>query len=269
MKMSLLSTAIKATQKQGMRACLYGLEGVGKSSLAGSLNNTLYIAAEKGYTNLDLERNTVVEINEFTDLLNLFSEVNSLISSGENKFENIVIDSVSAVERMLHRYIISTDPKSVNNPNITMLSALTGYGSAFNVANRYFTDVLAWGDFFVSQGINFIFTAHCFTDVQKDSEYQMEFNFIDVNLYSPKSSKNIGTRELLTQFVDLLGYLHFSKPDNNNDKPKRVLGVQLNDRYRAKNRFDVDDVITIPRDNAWNAVADVILECSGKDYRTT
>lgn len=265
--MSMLAQAIKTTHKQGIRACIFGLEGVGKSNLAGSLNNTLYIAAEKGYTNLDLERNTVVEINEFTELLNLFAEVSALIASGDNKFESIVIDSASAVERMLHRYVISTDPKSATNPNITMLSAFTGYGMAFNVANRYFTDVLAWGDFFVSQGINFIFTAHCFVDTQKDIEYSIEFNFVDLNLYSPKSSKNIGSRELLTQFVDLLGYLHFSKPENN-EKPKRVLGVQIHDRYRAKNRFDMNDVITIPRENGWNALANAIFESCGKDYRT-
>jgi len=265
--MSMLDQAIKSTHNQGIRACIFGVEGVGKSNLAGSLNNTLYIAAEKGYTNLNLERNTVVEINEFNELLSLFAEVSELIASGDNKFENIVIDSASAVERMLHRYVISTDPKAATNPNITMLSAFTGYGMAFNIANRHFTDVLAWGDFFVSQGINFIFTAHCFNDVCKDTEYGIEFNFVDLNLYSPKSSKNIGTREIITQFVDLLGYLHFSKPEYN-EKPKRILGVQIHDRYRAKNRFDIDNVIEIPRENGWNALAEAIYAKSGKDYRT-
>jgi hypothetical protein len=266
--MSMLSQAIKVTTKQGVRACFYGVEGVGKSELVGSLNNTLFIAAEKGYTNLNLERNTVIEVNDFIEVLNLFSEVNELISAGTNKFENIVIDSASAVERMIHRYVIASDPKFASNSNASLNSVHGGYGAGYSLANKHFSDILQWGDFFVSQGINFIFTAHSFVDTVKDSEYGVEFNFNEINLYSPRNSKSIGIRELMCQFCDMLGYLHFNKPDNHNDKPKRVLGVQINDRYRAKNRYNIESVIEIPRDNAWNAVADVILECSGKDYRT-
>lgn len=266
--MSLLSTAIKSTQKQGIRACIYGVEGCGKSYITGSLNNTLFIAAEKGYTNLDLERNTVVEVNNFIDILNLFSEVSDLISAGTNTFENIVIDSASAVERMIHKYVISLDPKFANAQNANLNSVLGGYGAGYSVSNKHFSEILQWGDFLVSQGINFIFTAHSFLEILRDTDYNQEYNFHEVSMYSPRNSKSIGTRELLCQFVDLLGYLHFSKPDNNNDKPKRVLGVQINDRYRAKNRYNIESVITIPRDNAWNALADAILECSGKDYRT-
>lgn len=264
--MSLLSTAIKSTRKQGIRACFYGVEGIGKSHLAGSLNNTLYIAAEKGYTNLDLERNTVVEIHEFTDVLTLFGEVSELISAGTCQFENIVIDSVSAIERMIHRYVVSTDHKYANNPNANLNAVHGGYGAGYTLSNKYFTDVLQWGDFFVASGINFIFTAHSFVDTCKDTEHGIEFNFNEINLYSPRNSKSIGCRELLCQFCDLIGYLHV-KADNHNEKPKRVLGVQINDRYRAKNRYNIEDVIDIPRENAWNAVADVILACSGKDYR--
>jgi hypothetical protein len=79
----------------------------------------------------------------------------------------------------------------------------------------------------------------------------------------------VGAKEVWSQTVDMIGYLHLAKPDKDSNERKRVLSCYINDRWHAKNRFHINHDIIVPRDNAWNAVADVILECSGKDYRTS
>jgi hypothetical protein len=267
--MSMLAKRVQQEAKRGISAIIYGQNGAGKSNLAGSLKNTLYVASERGFTNLDLNNNYVVEIDSFMDLLTLFSEVSESIANGTNAFETIVLDSISSLERQLHKYIISTDAKKANDPSTTMLNVLSGYGSAYSIATKHWCDVLDWCQYFLSNGINVIATAHSYNSLERDTEFGLEYNFVDILCYSPKSSKAIGAKEVWSQTVDLIGYLHLDKPDKDSNERKRVLSCYINDRWHAKNRFHINDDIVIPRDNAWNALADAILECSGKDYRTT
>jgi ABC-type molybdenum transport system ATPase subunit/photorepair protein PhrA len=133
--MSILERRVQQEAKRGISAIIYGQNGAGKSNLAGSLKNTLYVASERGFTNLNLNDNYVVEIDSFMDLLTLFGEVSSSIAAGTNTFETIVLDSISSLERQLHKFILSTD-KRANDPTLDMLSAGRGYGSAFSTATK-------------------------------------------------------------------------------------------------------------------------------------
>ena len=266
--MSMLQKRVSQETKRGISAIIYGQNGAGKSNLAGSLKNTLYIASERGFTSLDLNNNYVVEIDAFMDLLTLFSEVSATIVDGTNTFENIVIDSISSLERQLHKYIISTDYKKCNDPSTTMLNCHSGYGSAYNMATAQWCTVLDWISYFQSNGINVIATGHSYNAIEKDTEFGIEYNFVDILCYSPKSSKAIGCKEVWSQSVDLIGYLHLAKADGDSKERKRVLSCYINDRWHSKNRFHINNDIIIPLENGWNTVAEEIFNKSGKDYRT-
>lgn len=265
--MSILDTAVHEDLKQGMKFIALATEGVGKSSIVGSLNNTLYCAAENGYLNLDKKRNTVIPISDYQTLLTLFSEVAELISSGKNTFENIAIDSLTSVERMMTKYIISLDPKMANNRGANINKAFDAYGNGVNVLNGEWVSFLQWLDFFASCGINILCTAHAAVTSVKAGEYAIEHDFIDLLLAAPKDQGKFGARHIVNQWSDCIGYLYITKQDEEGNT-KRMLDCVPNENYRAKNRLDIYEQIEIPRHDGWNAFAEVVLRCYKKDYRS-
>lgn len=260
--MSLLATAITVQQQEGMKAIIYGAEGSGKSSLLGSLDDTLFIALEKGYTSLNLNNNTIVPINDYPSLIDLFAEVSEL---NPIPFKNIVIDSLSALERYLSEYIIAQDPKLVGKVNASLSNCHGGYGIGVTLVNKEFLTILSWLDSFAAQGVNILCTAHSFLGTEIDTEYGTQFPYQEILLFSPKNSKSYGIKELAVQFCDLLGYLHHRRLDDGSVEV--VLNCNNHStRHRSKNRFNITKEIVIPLENGFNSVNEAIFLASGKNY---
>jgi hypothetical protein len=267
----MLQTAIHEDLKQGIKMVVHSTEGLGKSTFIGSLNNTLYCAAENGYLNLDKSRNTIVPISDYPSILALFSEVAELIGAGTNSFENIVIDSLTSIERMMTSYVVSLDPKMANNKGANINKAFDAYGNGVAVLNREWSSFLQWLDYFSSVGINVLCAAHSALTTVKAGEYSVEHDFIDVLLAAPKDQGKQGARHYVNQFADAIGYIYITKKDDNG-VTKRILSVTPNDEFKAKNRLDVYEDIELPRHNGWNAFAEVVFRCKNEkpqyDYRT-
>jgi hypothetical protein len=266
--MSMLQTAVHEDSKQGIRMIVHANEGFGKSTFIGSLNNTLYCAAENGYLNLDKKRNTIIPIPDYPSILATFSEVAERISNGTNKFETIAIDSLTSIERMMTSYVVSLDPKMANNKGANINKAFDAYGNGVAVLNREWSSFLQWLDYFSSMGIHVLCTCHSVLTTVKAGEYSIEHDFIDVLLAAPKDQGKQGARHFVNQWGDAIGYLYITKPDDTG-KTKRVLSVTPSVEYRAKNRLDIYEDIELPRHDGWNTFAEVVLRCYGKDYRTT
>jgi energy-coupling factor transporter ATP-binding protein EcfA2 len=262
----MLSTAVHEDLKQGIKFVVLSREGCGKSTFMGSLNNTLYCAAENGYLNLDKKRNTVIPISDYQSLLSLFGEVAELIANGTNTFENITIDSLSSIERMMTQYVISSDPKMVNDKSASINTCHKGYGNGAVILNKEWCSLLHWLDYFSSCGINILCAAHSVVTQVKKGEYSVEHDFIDILLNAPTKEGKYGGRHLVQQWSDCIAYLYISEPNEKGER-NRVLDCVPNDSYYAKNRLDIDEKITIPRHDGWNAFAEVVLRCYGKDYR--
>ena len=266
--MSMLATAVHEDLKQGIKMVIHSSEGFGKSTFMGSLNNTLYCAAENGYLNLDKKRNTIIPIPDYPSILNLFSEVAGLIANGTNTFETIVIDSLTSIERMMTKYVISLDPKMANNKGANINKAFDAYGNGVNVLNGEWGSFLAWLDYFASSGINVLCAAHSTVTTVKAGEYSIEHDFIDLLLAAPKDQGKWGARHYINQWGDAIGYLYITKKDDKGET-KRILSVTPSDEYKAKNRLDIYEDIELPRHDGWNTFAEVVLRCYKKDYRTS
>lgn len=80
-------------------ALIVGASGVGKTSLAKTLphNETLIISAESGLLSIQDASIDVVEINSLSELKNVFT----FLSTNENKYKNIFIDSLTEMGEMI------------------------------------------------------------------------------------------------------------------------------------------------------------------------
>ena len=91
------------------------------------------------------------------------------------------------------------------------------------------------------------------------------------------NNKTYGKREMLTQWVDMLGFLYepmyITKGEDNVAKgisanKGRVLGLSRTPAYVAGNRYGIVGEIPIPQQMGWNYLADAIHKSSGVDVFT-
>jgi len=291
--MSLLAQITTTPTENGIKAVIYGATGMGKTTIACSAPQPLLIPTEGGFTNVDRTKVAILPevIRDFDSLVNVIKELvtcyskekGTLLLPDGREIKSIILDSITATERLIHDKIIRSDKNwSAGNPkNVTMESAGNGYSSAYNAASEKMSELLRRLEFFSNRGINVIIIAHSISYLEKDIAMGEEFTYRDCSLYSPRNGKFAGARDLLRQFVDLTGYMHspfntFKVGDSKNairvgnvtDGVKYVMGINKNPRYEAKNRYDLENIepIEIPKSVGWNALAVQIKRYSGKDF---
>lgn len=267
---SFLSKAINRNQAKGIRTAIYGSEGSGKTTLATSAPKTILIPTEDGWIGLDKNSDVVIlpTVAIYEDIIGINRELAVLFQSDPANFpfKHIVIDSATALERLIHDYTLRSDPKYATT-KLTMESAHGGYGASYNFANDLFTKLLSTFDWFVARGINVTITCHAMAITEKDTIAGDEYTSMDCALHSPRNGKSTGKREILKQWVDILGYLHTPVYVTGkeggfktaiNASSDKVLGLHGNPKYAAKNRFSVQEPIIIPKDNGWAVLMSAI-----------
>lgn len=273
--MSILSQVNSGVTQAGVRVVIAGTEKVGKTTFACSAPRPLLIPLEIGYGAMPVHKTPMIE--NYENLMQLFNEINQTAASGNFPFRTIVIDSATALERILHDKVLRTDPKysQKNSQALTMEAALGGYGKAYTYANELFWKFTQYCDYFAQYyGINIVLTCHVFPSTIKDPTVG-EFTSWDLQLHSPKNEKTYGKRELVTQWADLLGFLHeplyliaggddkMSRAISQNKG--RILGLERTPSYVAGNRYGIKGEISIPPVSGWNYLAQAIHENSGVD----
>jgi len=272
--MSLLNEISHSSQSNsGIRVVIGGVEKVGKTTLATGAPRALLIPMETGYSGVSVMRTPKPE--SFDDVMELLGDVRDQAIAGTFQYESIVFDSATALETLIHTATLERDPlySPGNKKTVTMDSALGGYGKGYAFANSLFKDFLDICDELAEHGgINIILTAHVFAGKVLDPTTG-EYDTWDILLHSPKNQKTYGKREMLTQWADLVGFMHepvFISEGKTLAKgvsagKGRVLGLSRMPGYVAGNRFNMTGVIPIPRDENWNSLARAIRDACGID----
>ena len=257
--------------RAGQRIVLSGVEKVGKTTLACSAPRALLVPLEIGYAAMAVAKTDM--LTSFEQVMALLAEVKAAAMAGNFQFMTLVFDSATALERLIHDAVLRRDP-AYHNKNakaLTMEAALGGYGKAYQFANELFDDFTkACDELAMYGGINIVITCHVFAAKVVDPAYG-EYDTWDLLLHSPKNQKNYGKREMITQWADMIGFLHeplFVKTDGEqlaratSMNRGRVLAVDRQPGYVAGNRYGIGGVIPIPPFNGWNALADAIWNAS-------
>ncbi len=273
--MSLLDTITMGIKKEGLRGVIAGVEKIGKTTLACDAPNCLLIPLEIGYASITIPKTKFIKT--FADFEQLLSEIIDGCQEGKFPYKSLVIDSVTALERMVHDHVVKMDPNYGNSGSgnsgrsaLTIETAMGGYGKGHAYANEIFEIVLKKLDYLASNfEINILFTAHVFASKMIDP-LNGEYDSWDILLHSPKNQKTYGKREMLTQWADLIGYLHEPIYINPGEKLNqavsankgRVLGLSRTPAYVAGNRFGYAGEVQISKQDGWNDIAKAISSTS-------
>lgn len=272
--MSILANVSHSSNPVGIRAVIAGQEKIGKTTLACSAPRALLVPLEQGFTGVQVNHTPLLA--SFSDVLSLLDEVIGEVQGGRFQFQSLIIDSSTALERLIHEAVLMTDPAYAkgNRKALTMEAALGGYGKAYQYANELFHNFLQRCDWLATYGrINIILTCHVFAARVVDPTAG-EFDQWDLLLHSPKNQKAYGKREMLTQWADLVGFLHepiyVSEGKNLNKAVSanrgRILAVNRTPAYVAGNRYRMINDIQISQEKGWNCLAHEIYSSCGLDF---
>jgi hypothetical protein len=275
--MSILKKVTNEPSTQGVRVVISGQEKSGKTTLACSAPNPLLIQLEQGGATMRVPKTPQLE--SWQDVESLCEELIAEAKAGRlARGSTLIWDTATALERFIHTDVLKTDPtyKSKNATKLTMESAHGGYGKAYQLANSLFERWTRYQDELARYGgINIVVTCHTFAAKVIDPAYG-EYSTWEILLHSPKNEKTYGKREFITQWADMVGFLHepmFVMKAGDGEKMNRaisanqgrVLAVERTPQWVAGNRFGISGVIPIPPTDGWNHVAKAIWDRSGID----
>lgn len=208
---------IKKATPTAPKLLLYGMAGVGKSSLAAKLEKPLFIDLEGGLNYLDVDRTeTLTTYDKFYEIL---------VEIGRNReqykeYKTIVIDSVDWLVRLATEKAAGID---LNNLDATLNRAGGGYGNGKQMLeNEIRTHLLPFLSRLNLLGFGICFIAHTEQKVLLDGDGNK------IETITPKIDVN--TMNVFVEWCDFVYYL--KKRDNGG----RYLLLDSDGVSLAKNR---------------------------------
>lgn len=272
---SILGQVSSGIRPAGQRIVIAAQEKIGKTTLACNAPRALLIPLELGYASFTNPKTPM--LTSWEQVIQTCSELNYAARSGNFPFQTVVWDSATAMERLIHDYVLRKDKNygKGNASALTMEAALGGYGKAYQFANEQFANwTYAMDQLSHGCGINIVVTCHVFASRVIDPT-SGEFDQWDMLLHSPKNNRNYGKREMITQWADMIAYLYEPYHVILNDNQKvvravsqnrgRVAGIDRTPQYVAGNRYGLTGEVQIPLQGGWNYLVDPIYKAKGID----
>ena len=236
--MSLLQTISKPKQK-ALIATITGDAGMGKTSLAATFPNPIFIRAEDGMQSIS-EANRPDAFPTIEKVKDLWDQLGALINE-KHDYKTVVIDSVTRLERLFIDDVVENDPKKPKSIN----QALGGYGAGLGAVAGMHQRVRKAAELLKQKGINVIFIAHADTET---IELPDEEPYTRYNLRLGKKS----TAPYVDD-VDLVGFIRLETFVMGEDGQRkramsdgtRVLITHATAANVSKNRFGIEEPLVV------------------------
>lgn len=230
---------------KAQKVVIYGVEGIGKSSLAARFPNPLFIDTEGSTSNMDVAR---------LDSPSSWTMINNQIAwvkANPTVCQTLIIDTADWAERMAIEQILMTGQKT----SITQF----GYGEGFIQLEEEFGRFLNKLTDLIEIGINVVITAHAKIVKFEQPDEMGAYDRYELKLGNKTTAK---TASLLKEWADMVLFINYKTQvvatDKDGKKHKaqggqRVMHTQHHPAWDAKNRHGLP--AELPLD--FNAIAHV------------
>ena len=227
-------TGLNLIQKTGSAAkarryIVYGLPGVGKSSLAAQFPAPVFIPLEDGLTGLEVDAFPVC--NSYR----VFCEYLQTLINEEHGYKTVVLDSLDWLEPIIYRQVCKDNSwQNIEQP---------GYGKGYVVAVAEAKRVINALQMLIDKGINVVLLCHAQTAIITPPD-STEFMRYDLKLNKKLSA-------VFCEWADVIGYLHvaIATKDKRAIEKQRELVLDSSPAYIAKNRFCKPQKIDVSNHN--------------------
>ena len=236
-------SVLDSISKPGDRPVLVtimGDSGTGKTTLAASFPKAIVIRAEDGLQAIPADHRPDAFPNLDGSVDALWAQLKALIHE-EHRYETLVIDSVTALERMFIQSIIDGDPKKPRG----IQQALGGYGAGRDAVSSMHARVRkAAGILADKRGMNTVFVAHADTARMEppDDDAYMRYT---LRLHEKSMPAYVDD-------VDVVGFLKLETFTTGEGERKKAIsdGTRVLITYAtaasvSKNRFGITEPLTV------------------------
>jgi len=230
--MSLLDT-ISIPERSPPIITIVGESGCGKSSLAATLPEPIFIRAEDGMQSIRCDAFPLI-----TKANQLFDQLRALYKE-DHKYKTVVVDSVTALDVLFTKHIIETDSGDIESLN----RARGGYGNGAQALSEMHRRVReACGFLRDERGMNVVFIAHADTDTidPPDGDPYTRYTF----RLNKKSVQHYEADVDLVGFLKIQAFISEGKALTDGS---RTLTVTAGPAQVSKNRFDIASDLKVVR----------------------
>jgi hypothetical protein len=239
-----ISSVLKGKRQTPIRVLLYGTEGIGKSTFGAEAPKPIFLGAEDGTAQLDVERFPTPE--SWQDVLDAVR----VLETEPHEYRTLVVDTVDWAEPLLWKHICDRD----NQPNIEAY----GYGKGYNAAlDEWRVFLGALERLRKAKGIHIILVAHSWIKTFKNPEGE------DFDRYELKLNNKAGG--LIKEWADAVLFANYETLIAKDGRTKRTRGVDTGARllfterraaYDAKNRYGLPPFLPL----AWGDFEAAVLK---------
>ena len=227
------------TKNRPMIVTIVGEAGLGKTTLASTFPNPIFLRTEDGTMSLD-GREDVALLPVASTVEECFSYI-EMLGSEEHNFKTLVVDSITQFNTLIEKEVLESDKKAKS-----LNSALGGYGAAYSAVSETHRKFREWcGALSSDKNMHIVFIAHTDTETidQPDgdnySRYTIRMHKKSVSHYSDN--------------VDVIAYLKLKTfTIGATDKKKKAVsdGTRIITAYPianhiSKNRLGIDSDIVV------------------------
>ena len=238
--MSILNSIAKPDDRS-IICTITGDAGLGKTSLAATFPNPIFIRAEDGLQAVpSTSRPDAFPLLSNVDML--WEQLTALIKE-DHKYKTLVVDSVTQLDTLFTNYIVDTDPKKPKS----IAQALGGYGAGFQALSSLHGRVRkAAGILNETKGMNIVFIAHSETETIElpDADPYTRYN---IRMQKQSVSHFIDN-------VDMVAYLKLETHTFGDGERKKALsdGTRILVSYAtaaniSKNRFGIEKDLIVQK----------------------
>lgn len=231
---------------------LYGVDGVGKTSLAAEFPDPIYVqtAGERPPQGIDLPSFGVAET--FDDVLDAIAE----LLSEDHKFKTLIVDSLDGLEPLVWA---ATCKRNTGKDGKTWESIEdAGYGKGYVEADTEWREYLAAIDALVNRGVAVVQLAH--PEIARfDSPISDPYSRYSIKLHKRANA-------LVREKSDIVGFMNYrvsikskevgfkktvSHAESGGDR-----NIHLEERagFVAKNRYDMPEILPFKRGAGYSAM---------------
>ena len=257
--MTISLETIKTSSPLPPRDLIYGVQGIGKTTLAALMPSPVFLAAEEGLSGIDGVQHW--EIQSYQDVIDAITVLHE-----EHPFQTAVMDTVSAFEPILHRYLLELW-------NTDSLDKVGANGGGFykwrSEALPLWQDILdGFNSLRMNRGMRVMLIGHS-TDKDIKPPEADPYRKYTVDLLNDKATS------MLYRWADVVGFCNYQisvKGATTNTKGvvtkagraigsgERVMYLSERPAHYAKNRFDLPDSISLSCQDYLNAFNNKIGE---------
>ena len=235
--MSILDKISKPADRP-ILATILGDAGTGKTSLSATFPTPIFIRSEDGMQAIPEDRrpDAFPVINKVDDL---WEQLTALIKE-EHAYQTVVIDSVTALDRLFMQSVVDSDPKKPRSIN----QALGGYGAGLMAVAALHQRLRKAAGAINAKGMHIVFIAHADTTVIELPD-QDPYTRYDLRLGKKSVAPYVDD-------VDMVGFIKlqtFTTGDGDRKKAisdgTRVLVTYATAANVSKNRFGITEDLTV------------------------